>query len=332
LKNLINKRLYFQPGIGLVILFFSVLAFSEKVLIYDEEKGVMFVDKEDLQKTASQKKETGTLKNPILQTEKPHAPFDGKTIDASIQRGRQKDPPSVYFESGLQYFKNGNYDDALKNFTHADSLDPQPKYILWMGKTLRQMGKHDQQMFMMERIITTYPESDVADDALFEIAFSYQANDDYDRAEKTYIRLAEQYPFGTSFSNGESFREISHKQVQTMRAEMTSTLKILGFKGDDGEALYTAFQKEKGLSVTGTGTAMTVKAIKAAYGKFLEKEAAKARRQERIGKYRTLALVLCGLLGLNLILLLVAQRSIISKRKQCAALSQTLSELTIGAP
>lgn len=320
------KSIFFPPSAGLAVVLFFTLAFSEKVLIYDEEKGILFVDKNNPQQTASQKKETGTSKAPLLHLS------NGKNIDASIQRGRQKDPPEVYFESGLQYFKNGNYDDALRNFTHADSLDPQPKYVLWMGKTLRQMGKFEQQIFMMKRIITTYPESDVADDALFEIAFSYQANDDYDQAGKTYSRLAEQYPFGTSFSNGENFRDIAHKQVQMMRAEMTSTLKILGFKGDDEDSLYTAFQKEKGLPVTGTGTAATVKAIKAAYGKFLEMEADKARHQERVSKYRSWALVLCGLLGTNALLLIVLQRRIMAKRKHLATLAQTLSDLTLGAP
>ena len=312
---------------AVAVLLFCSSAFSEKVLIYDEEKGIMLVDKNNPQSSSSQKKESTTLKS----GERPRNLSDGKTVDATIQRGRQKDPPSVYFESGLQYFKNGNFDDALRNFTHADSLDPQPKFVLWMGKALRQMGKYEQQIFMMNRIITTYPESDVADDALFEIAFSYQANDDYDRAGKTYSRLAEQYPFGTSFSNGESFRDIAHKQVQLMRAEMTSTLKILGFSGDDEESLYTAFQKENGLPVTGRGTAATVKAIKTAYGKFSEKEAAKARHLDRVNKYRTMAFVLCGLLAVNALALFFLHGNIMAKRKHLATLFQTLSDLNTGA-
>lgn len=331
MKNFIDKRLYFPPGIGLFVIAFFSSSFSEKVLIYDEEKGIIFVEKNGPPQAAPQKKES-LLKSPVVQPEKSHGLSEGKNIDASIQKGRRKDPPEVYFESGLQYFKNRNYDDALRNFTHADSLDPQPKYVLWMGKTLRQMGKFDRQLFMMNRIITTYPESDVADDALFEIAFAYQANDDYEQAVKMYTRLAEQYPFGTSFSNGENFRDIAHKQVQTMRAEMISSLKILGFKGDDEESLYSAFQKEKGLHITGTGTVATVKTIKAAYGKFLEMEANKARSQERVGKYRSWALVLCGMLGTNALILIVLQRKIMERRRYLATLFQALSDLSLGAP
>ena len=279
------------------------------------------------------KKETRAKKaaSGPVEREKPRFTTKGKTIDASIQRGRQKDPPDVYFQSGLQYFKNGNFDDALKNFTHADSLDPQPKYVLWMGKTFRQLHKDDRLLFIMNRIVTTFPESDVADDALFEIAFCYQTNNDYDKAIKTYTKLAEQYPFGTSFSNGESFRDLAHKQCQVMRAEMISTLKILGYKGDDLELLYREFQKSKGMAVSGVGDAETIQTIKAAYADYLATEAAKARRQGRVDKYRAVSLALGALLLINCVLLLVINRKIAARRRQLALLEQELSELSLDA-
>jgi tetratricopeptide (TPR) repeat protein len=231
----------------------------------------------------------------------------------------------------LQYFKDGNYQDALKNFTHSDSLDPQPKYVLWMGKALRQMHKDDQLLFVMNRLVATYPESDVADDALFEIAFCYQTNDDYDMALKTYTKLAEQYPFGTSFSNGESFRALATKQCRLMRAETASTLKILGFTGDDVESLYRAFQKEKGLAITGAGDRQTIKAIKAAYGDYLSAQADSALRRERIGKYRAAALGLCGLLFINCSALFIVNKKMRARRKNLFVLQQMLSELSTGA-
>jgi TolA-binding protein len=315
---------------ALVVVFFCH-AFAEKVLIYDEEKGIIFVDKEA---SSTQKKEPSGIK-PMTpspsEKERVRSIFNGKTVDATIQRGRRKDPPEVYFESGLQYFKNGNYDDALKNFTHSDSLDPQPKYVLWMGKTLRHMHKYDRLLFVMNRLVSTYPESDVADDALFEIAFCYQTNDEYETAEKTYTKLAEQYPFGTSYSNGESFRAIANKQCRIMRSEIISTLKILGFNGDDIETLYSAFQKDRGLPVTGAGNRATVKAIKAAYGDYLKMQAARALQQERIGKYRTAAFSLCGLLFINCLVLFTIRRKIALRIKNLAILSQTLSDLSIGS-
>ena len=258
---------------------------AEKTLIYDEEKGVMFVDK-DQAAAPRGKKDASAIKNPALEKERSVTSGRGVSPLADLQRGRQKDPPEVYFESGLQYFKNENFDDALKNFTHADSLDPQPKYMLWMGKSLRQLRKFDQLLFTMNRLVTTYPESDVADDALFEIAFCYQTNDDYAKAEKAYTKLSEQYPFGTSYSNGESFRDIAHKQCQMMRSEIFSMLKFLGYEGEDIESLYASFQKSKDMPVTGLGNRATVLAIKAAYRDYLKTQEIRAVRQERIQKYR----------------------------------------------
>jgi tetratricopeptide (TPR) repeat protein len=308
-------------------------AFGDKVLIYDEEKGIIFSDGKqepaarpsDFKKPDEEQKKTYPA---VVERRRPQPVSDGKTVDASIQRGRQKDPPEVYFQSGLQYFKSNNFDDALKNFTYADSLDPQAKYVLWMGKTLRQMHKYDRLLFLMNRIVTTYPESDVADDALFEIAFCYQATGDYDKAIKAYTKLAEQYPFGTSFSNGESFRDLAHKQCQVMRADMISSLNLLGFEGDDLEALYRAFQKKRGLAESGLGDAQTVPAIKAAYNDYLSKESAKSQRQALIDKYRSAAIALAAVLFINLILMIVFNRKISAKSRQIASLTQVLSDLS----
>ena len=306
-------------------------ASAEKVLLYDEEKGIIFADK-DHANAVSKKNSAARPPSdaPVIERERARPASSGKTVDAGILRGRQKDPPEVYFESGLQYFKNGNYDDALKNFTHADSLDPQPKYVLWMGKTLRQLQKRNQLLFVMNRLLTTYPESDVADDALFEIAFCYQTDDDYAMAAKAYTQLAEQYPFGTSYSNGESFRSVAHKQCQMMRAEVISTLRVLGYSGDDVETLYSAFQKDKGLPVTGTGDRKTIKAMKSAYDDFLKLQATQTLKQDRINKYRIAALAMCGVVFINCIIVFIINRKIAARRKNLSALSLMLSDLTTG--
>jgi tetratricopeptide (TPR) repeat protein len=324
----------FEPLLLPVFLLMAYASvFAEKMLIYDEEKGIIFSDgkpepapppHESPKGAESQKKERPA----IIERHRPQPVSDGKTIDGSIQRGRHKDPPEVYFQSGLQYFKSNNFEDALKNFTHADSLDPQPRYVLWMGKTLRQQQKFDQLLFLMNRIVTTYPESDVADDALFEIAFCYQANDDYDKAINAYTKLSEQYPFGTSYSNGESFRELAHKQCQLMRADMVSSLKLLGFEGDDLESLYRAFQKSRGLAVSGLGDAQTVRAIKAAYDDSLSKETARSLRQARMDKYRSAALALLAVLFINVVVMIMLNRKISNRRRHVVSLNQVLSDLS----
>jgi tetratricopeptide (TPR) repeat protein len=152
---------------------------AERVLMYDEERGIVFVDKneQDQQKQKPRQEHVA----PMLPRQAPSAQKKG-----DIHVGRKKDPPDLYFKSGLQYFRNGDYLAALKNFTYARAADPQPQYFLWMGKTYRQLEQYDKMMSIMQEILKRYPESDVADDALFEIAFYYQKNDDYDRATEKY--------------------------------------------------------------------------------------------------------------------------------------------------
>jgi tetratricopeptide (TPR) repeat protein len=336
LKKLWSEKFHgsggaFYGALVIIGVFCHCSLFAEKILSYDEEKGIVFIDKDAV--AQAKKPNPGAVKQSSPRPTPPiisHEP-GGKLIDASIQRGRPKDPPEVYFESGLQYFKNKNFDDALRNFTHAESLDPLPKYTLWMGKTLRQLNHSDKLLYLMNKIVKTFPESDVADDALFEIAFYNQTNCNYDMAIKAYTQLAEQYPFGTSFSNGENFREIAHKQCQAMRSEIITTLNVLGFKGEEIETLISAFQKRKGLTPTGIGNAVTITAMKTAYDDFLKSEATNAQRIERLSKYRFAAIIACGILFLNCIFILICKFKIEAQRKLLATLQQTLIELSTEA-
>jgi len=293
---------------------------AEKVLKYDEEKGIIFIDKDappesaDRGAQASSEKQAGK-KAPLT-----------RAIDTSLIRGKKKDPSAVYFESGLQYFKAGNYADALRLFLYADSTDPQPKYALWIGKTYRQTGKADQHIFTMKKILQTYPESDVADDALFEIAFSYQVADDYDRAARSYTMLAEQYPFGTSFSNGESFLEIAKQQKQMMRSEIVTTLRMLGYNGTELDDLVSSFQKAKGLTVSGLCDQKTVRSIKAEYLAFQKNEEKVAALRVRLARIMKWTAVLGGFNLLMAAIMIGVRISAAGKRKQLAMLAQTLAD------
>ena len=258
-------------GAGLVVLFSMPRA--EQVMVYDEEKGIIFVDKatgrpvDDRPMTT---RRTTTVRE-TTQVEEVVRVVKKKAAE-DIHTNRQKDPPELYFNSGLEYFKNKDYPNALKNFRHADSLRGDPVYKLWIGKIYRQLGEHEKMFDVMTRLIDRHPRSDVADDALFEIAFYYQVNDDFENAMITYAQLAEQYPFGVSFSNGQEFREISREQRRLMRAEMISTLKLLGCNGELLEELYRDFQKSRGLPVTGEGDQRTVRMIKQQYQQMQQKE------------------------------------------------------------
>jgi tetratricopeptide (TPR) repeat protein len=300
----------------------SSRVFAEKTLMYDEEKGIIFVDKDQKQAKQETSEKSFVKKNPS-QGQIPAS----KNVDNGLIRGKKKDPAAMYFESGLQYFKAGNYDDALRQFIHADSIDPQPVYDLWIGKTYRQLGKGDQVLFIMKRILTTYPDSAVAADALFEIGFYCQTSDDYAGAAATYTRLSEQYPFAKSYSNGEEFREVAKRLKQMMRSEMISTLKILGYQGDEPEDLVRNFQKSKGFQVTGAPDRKTVTAVKQEYREYQKNEAKKAAARTRAARYMKWTAGLSGLCLLCLTAMIFARMSAVNRIKHLTALSQSLDDL-----
>jgi hypothetical protein len=182
-------------------------------------------------------------------------------------------------------------------------------------------------LFTMQRILSVYPESDVADDALFEIAFYRQSAGDYDSAIALYTKLAEQYPFGTSYSNSEPFRDIAKEQRQAMKAEMVSTLKLLGFPGDEAADLYTAFQKAHGMPLTGRADRETVRAVKAAHQKYLEEEAAKTRLSARLARHEVWAYAVGSFVIINLLIAVLLRIRIVARARQLSSLRQVLSDL-----
>jgi tetratricopeptide (TPR) repeat protein len=307
---------------------------AEKVLVYDEEKGIVFVDKDEAaagkKNPAKQPSAAGTFEKPAVKRAlAPGGIQTAKNVSNGFIKGKKKDPSGVYFESGLQFFKAGNFENALRQFIHADSTDPQPVYSLWICKTYRQLGKDDQVMFIMKRILDTYPDSAVAADALFEIGFHFQTSDDYAKAAATYTQLTEQYPFAKSYSNGEEFREVAKRLKQMMRSEIISTLKILGYDGDEREDLIRSFQKANGLSVTGAGDQITVRAIKLAYREYQKKEEKKAIARLRADRYVKWSAALCGLLALCAAVMVFARMSAMNKKKHLLALTQSMADLDI---
>jgi tetratricopeptide (TPR) repeat protein len=297
--------------------------FGEKVLMYDEQRGVIFVDKDSLQESKEAEDVPQEGKSSDVQ-----AARRPRSSSMDIHSGRRKDPPEVYFSSGLQYFQDGDYENALKNFMYADSLDPQPTYSLWIGKTYRRMQKYERMLFIMNKILNTSPQSDVADDALFEIAFYHQLNNDYYRAQQTYARLAEQYPFGRAFSNGEEFREVARKQRQAMRAEILSTLGILGFTGtDDMAELYREFQQSYSLPVTGVGDRQTIQAIKSLHQEYRQEEQQKTAYIEAQKKHVIVVASVGSVFILLTVFFVLVRVSMNSKRTLLKSLYRTLTEL-----
>jgi tetratricopeptide (TPR) repeat protein len=305
---------------------------AEKVLIYDEQKGIMFVDKDEKGNITPSPAEPEKKTQPEKETTS--APASSKqvitrTSSTDIHVGRKKDPPELYFSSGLEYFKNRDFNNALKNFSYADSVNPQARYALWKGKTYRQVGQPEKMLEVMQEILDKYPKSDVADDALFEIAFSYQTIDDYEKASNLYTQLAEQYPFGTSYSNGEEFREVAQQQRRYMRAEMVNLLTLLGYADDDLSTSYRKFQRANRLEVTGTGDRETVQAIKKMHAEYLEKENRKTNVQLQAKRYVLWGIIAGCLAFVNILIVIIVHVLANAKKRQLDLLKQSLQDLDI---
>jgi tetratricopeptide (TPR) repeat protein len=298
----------------LICILFLIIAFqvkADKELIYDENKGIIFVDKDKpaqknspaIEKKAQEQPMVHIKKAPVKKSPKQQATRE--EVASELIADREKDPPEVYFQSALTYYKNNDFENALKNFTYAADHNLKPEYLLWMGKTFRQLNKPEQLVFTMERILKEFPDSDIADDALFELAFHYQTSDNYEKAIAKYTQLTEQYPFGVSYTNGQPFLELARKQIHLMRGEMMGALGSLGIETKTVPEAYAQFQTAQHLAVSGEGNPETVKAIKKLYLQKLAEAEKKKVLENKIQK-STIVVFIAGVLILaNLISLLV---------------------------
>ncbi len=303
--------------------------FAAKELGYDPAKGIVFIDKGEHDSVITPLIGRKSTKN--VEKEKPVTSQRAaqKKPDTDIHTGRKKDPPELYFRSGLEYFQNGDFTNALKNFMFADSVGRKPEYRLWIGKTLRNLGRPEDMIKTMTDIINKESESDVADDALLELALYYKSIDDYEKSTQLLSQLIEQYPFGLAHSTGEELREIAREQRRLMRAEMINTLAILGYQGDDLASSYRKFQIANKLPVTEAGDRLTVKAVKEQHRRYLEQQEAKNNRILRLKKYGF------GLYGaaaagvVNIILMLVLLIKIQVHMKHLNELKKIMKDLDV---
>ncbi len=300
---------------------------AEKILIYDEERGILSIDKEEYERLQKAKQTTTQAR------EQDPTPAKGekKRSPNDIHIGREKDPPELYFKSGLQYFNNNDFKNALKNFEFVVQKVKKPEYLLWLGKTHRNMGDDTMMLSLMKKIVDRYPDSDVADDALFEIAFFHQRQLEYGDAADAYARLAEQYPFGLSYSNGHEFLEISRNQRKNMRAEMITTLNYLGYDIQSLDDALIRFQQNNGLEVSGKADAPTVKAMKELHSARLEAEALVDRNRKKLQTTVKWGSVAGVILLINLVAVFLARMRIRRTRKQLQSLQALLLELDTSA-
>jgi tetratricopeptide (TPR) repeat protein len=318
--------------IAVVLSFGRTTVHAQNEILYDPEKGIMFVDKKDtIKKSVSPKplvshtKKEGRAES-VAEGVPPQILVLSHRDSTDLHIGRKKDPPTLYFMSGIEYFKNGDYPNALNNFLYADSVGRKPIFRLWVGKTQRQLGKSDRMLAIMSDILKHQAGSDVADDALFEMAAFYQDIDDYDTASLLYKKLSEQYPFGESHSTGERYIDIAQEQRKMMRAETNNMLAILGYTNEDVSENYRSFQKNHRLKVTGTGDRATVRAMKRMYQKMLDRENQNAQVKEQAKRYQLWAGV-AGVAGfINILFALWLMNLVLARKRHLDQLRVNIAE------
>jgi TolA-binding protein len=299
---------HFYAPLCTVIAAMAFMSLAQDQITYDPEKGIMIVDKKKGAKNA-------TVSNPLLSKDKSGKNRKkGETInpvqmpmlpapDANdLHVGRKKDPSSLYFTSGLEYFKNADFSHALQNFTYADSMDPKPVFMLWIGKTRRQLGEAEKMLSIMDEIVRKHPDCDVADDALLEIACYYQSVNDYDTAFLFFSRLEEQYPFGESYATGEKLIDIARECRKNMNGELSSMLAIAGYPNEELAGAISGFQRDHSLKQTGMADRETVAFIKKTAQKTLDRDRQKQENKAKEEQYKKWAAIGGGAGILNLLI------------------------------
>ena len=107
-----------MPVFILILFVFLGYVHAEKILIYDEEKGIIQIEKDSLLSIKQKKKDKvteratkdrGKIPLPTLQRGLTTAKGPG-----DIHVMREKDPPELYFRSGREYYKNHDFELASR--------------------------------------------------------------------------------------------------------------------------------------------------------------------------------------------------------------------------
>jgi tetratricopeptide (TPR) repeat protein len=101
----------------------------------------------------------------------------------------------VHFYSGLCHFEMGDYGTAVKKFSDALRLKPQPEdlvgVLIYLGTSYNRLGQYEEACFHLERAKQTAP---LVKEVYSALGFSYFQRKDYDRAIDNLSRAVEMDP------------------------------------------------------------------------------------------------------------------------------------------
>ncbi len=245
---------------------------AEKVMFYSEKQGIMWVEKSQLAEIQRQDSlPSAKVKEvPAMAPGSASAPVQAKE---PLPPAQSKDP-DVFYKTGQRYFFDGDYAEALRYFDNAYQLDRKPEYYLFIAKCHRKLGEPRRMLFVLDAIMQLYPQSEVADDALFEMALYYEMSHNYQGAVDKFKQLAEQYPYGTSITTKQEFRDVAREQMEIMKNELNNLLTMAGLADGPITTRIKDWQEMNGVPATGLWDQKTVMSL---INVRLEREKAEAK-------------------------------------------------------
>ena len=117
-------------------------------------------------------------------------------ISSTVVSGKPKD--AVLYESGLDLFNNGKYDQALSSF--KSFLDTYPKSDLadnaqfWIGECYMGLSQYERAIQAFQNVIKNYPKENKAPNAMYRQAIAWQKIGDSTSAKIVLNNLIKAYP------------------------------------------------------------------------------------------------------------------------------------------
>lgn len=102
------------------------------------------------------------------------------------------------YDLGLERFKDGKYDEALKAFDAYIAHATDPALVdnanFWAGESLAASGKHEDAILRYDVVIKQYPKSDKLPDALYKQGIAFIQLGDKEAGNLLLRRVAKDFP------------------------------------------------------------------------------------------------------------------------------------------
>ena len=237
----------------IALLLLASFATPKKVLVFDEETGIQWVD----QKANKNEK----FEVPEIKQKKKVVIIEESGIKVPGHVKTQPLTAAMMRETGQKFYFNGDFGEARKYFDRAWGMEKNPLDMFWQGAVLRKQDSIVKMITLFESLLVNNPNHEAADDALFYLAVEDQKTGDYETALRKYKEVVEKYPDGISIIGKFLFREEARKQLRAIQADLSSRLSLLGIVDGPLADLLRQFQKKHSITITGKADSITVNTL-----------------------------------------------------------------------